>query len=176
MMEWYKTITSGGGGFKPVKRYVDKMQNNMVSTLFFDWLSVWNLLDATLDASMLMDFIEMYTRKIVVGYLLRQRWCSLNLKIVIEDIKATIWLAIRGSWARIGRYQDNNCCKVCCGTHAGERVSSIRQPVMSSYYGYATIARIYNTTWVGYGLGWPYSDKWNIGLNTSFSTNVFLWT
>lgn len=93
---------------------------------------------------------------------------SLNLKdLLLKDIKQLSDLSMRGSWARIGRYQDNN--RFAAGPqYTGEELTGIGQPVMSSYYGYATIARPYNTAWVGYGLGWPYSDKWNIGLNTSF--------
>lgn len=157
--------TTSGGGFKQTKRYVDKMQNNMVSTLFSIDYRYRNLLDAQLvlradgSSNVQKDSRWLFTPAASV---------SLNLKdLLLKDIKQLSDLAIRGSWARIGRYQDNN--RFAAGPqYTGEELTGIGQPVMSSYYGYATIARPYNTAWVGYGLGWPYSDKWNIGLNTSF--------
>lgn len=93
---------------------------------------------------------------------------SLNLKnLLLQDLPKVSELALRGSWARIGRYQDNN--RFAAGPqYTGEEMTSLGQPVTSSYYGWATVARPYNTGWIGYELGWPYSDKWNIGVNTSF--------
>ena len=157
--------TTSGGGFKQMKRYVDKMQNNMVSTLFSidyryrNFFDVQLVLRADGSSNVQKDNRWLFTPAASA---------SINLKdLLLKDVKQLSDLSMRGSWARIGRYQDNN--RFAAGPqYTGEELTGIGQPVMSSYYGYATIARPYNTAWVGYGLGWPYSDKWNIGLNTSF--------
>ena len=67
---------------------------------------------------------------------------GVNLKkLFLRDVdKVTNW-ALRGSWARIGRYQDNN--RFAAGPqYTGEELTGIGQPVMSSYYGYASIAPV----------------------------------
>lgn len=160
--------TTSGGGFAYMKRYVDKMTNNMVSTLFsFDY-RYKDILDAQVilrgdgSSNIQKDNRWLFTPAVSA---------SLNLKrVLLQNVEQVSDWALRGSWARIGRYQDNN--RFAAGPqYTGEELTGFGQPVMSSYYGYASIARPYNTGWVGYGLGWPYSDKWNVGINTAFFNN-----
>lgn len=160
--------TTSGGGFAYMKRYVDKMTNNMVSTLFSVDYRYKDIFDAQVifrgdgSSNVQKDNRWLFTPAISAGVNLK--------KLFLRDIdKVTDW-ALRGSWARIGRYQDNN--RFAAGPqYTGEELTGIGQPIMSSYYGYASIARPYNTGWVGYGLGWPYSDKWNVGINSAFFNN-----
>lgn len=160
--------TTSGGGFLYMKRYVDKMTHNMVSTLFSVDYKYKNLLDAQVvlrgdgSSNVQKDSRWLFTPAVSAG---------LNLKnlLMVDTDWVSDW-SLRGSWARIGRYQDNN--RFAAGPqYTGEELTGFGQPVMSSYYGYASVARPYNTGWVGYGLGWPYSDKWNVGLNSVFFNN-----
>lgn len=160
--------TTSGGGFLYMKRYVDKMTHNMVSTLFSVDYKYKNLLDAQVvlrgdgSSNVQKDSRWLFTPAVSAG---------LNLKnlFLVDTDWVSDW-SLRGSWARIGRYQDNN--RFAAGPqYTGEELTGFGQPVMSSYYGYASVARPYNTGWVGYGLGWPYSDKWNVGLNSVFFNN-----
>ena len=61
--------TTSGGGFLYMKRYVDKMTHNMVSTLFSVDYKYKNLLDAQV---VLREMDRPMCRKTVVGYLLLQ--------------------------------------------------------------------------------------------------------
>ena len=160
--------TTSGGGFAYMKRYVDKMTNNMVSTLFsidYRYKDFWGaqlILRGDGSSNIQKDSRWLFTPAVSA---------SINLKnMFLRDVEKISDWALRGSWARIGRYQDNN--RFAAGPqYTGEELSGIGQPVMSSYYGYASIARPYNTGWIGYGLGWPYSDKWNVGINSAFFNN-----
>lgn len=160
--------TTNGGGFLYMKRYVDKMTNNMVSTLFSVDYKYKNLLDAQVvlrgdgSSNVQKDSRWLFTPAASAG---------LNLKnLFLVDVDRVSDWSLRGAWARIGRYQDNN--RFAAGPqYTGEELTGFGQPVMSSYYGYASVARPYNTGWVGYGLGWPYSDKWNVGMNSVFFNN-----
>lgn len=160
--------TTSGGGFAYMKRYVDKMTNNMVSALFSVDYKYKNYLNAQLilrgdgSSNIQKDSRWLFTPAVSA---------SISLKnMFMQDIERISDWALRGSWARIGRYQDNN--RFAAGPqYTGEELTGIGQPVMSSYYGYASIARPYNTGWVGYGLGWPYSDKWNVGIASAFFNN-----
>lgn len=160
--------TTSGGGFAYMKRYVDKMVNNMVSTLFSVDYRYKDIFDAQViirgdgASNVQKDSRWLFTPAVSAG---------LNLKkMFLQDVSQVSDWALRGSWARVGRYQDNN--RFAAGPqYTGEELTGIGQPVMSSYYGYASVARPYNTGWVGYGLGWPYSDKLNVGINTSFFNN-----
>lgn len=157
--------STSSGGFKYMKRFVDKMQNNMVSSLFsidYRYKNIFNiqaLLRGDGSSNIQKDDRWLFTPATSVSWNLKNHF--LQNKKLLSD------LAIRGSWARIGRYQDNN--RFAAGPqYTGEELTGVGQPVMSSYYGYASVARSYNTGWVGYGIGWPYSDKWNVGVNASF--------
>lgn len=157
--------STNGGGFVYMRRFVDKMKNNMVSALFSVDYRYKNLFDAQVvfrgdgSSNIQKDSRWLFTPAASA---------SLNLKnLLLQDLPKVSELALRGSWGRIGRYQDNN--RFAAGPqYTGEEMTSLGQPVTSSYYGWATVARPYNTGWIGYELGWPYSDKWNIGVNTSF--------
>lgn len=157
--------STNGGGFQYMRRFVDKMKNNMVSTLFSIDYKYKNIFDAQIvfrgdgSSSVQKDSRWLFTPAVSAG---------LNLKnLLLQNASLVSDLSMQGSWARIGRYQDNN--RFAAGPqYTGEEMTGIGQPVTSSYYGWATVARPYNTGWVGYGLGWPYSDKWNVGVNTSF--------
>lgn len=157
--------STNSGGFQHMKRFVDKMQNNMVSSLFsFDYrykklLNAQFIMRVDGTSNVQKDNRWLFTPAASI---------SVNLKnCLFKDIIPVSDWSLRGSWARIGRYQDNN--RFAAGPqYTGEELTGIGQPVMSSYYGYASVARPYNTGWVGYGLGWPYADKWNVGMNASF--------
>ena len=156
--------TTNGGDFQYIHRFSDKMQNSLVSTLFSvdydykDWLGVKVLFRSDGASNVQKDNRWLFTPAFSANW---------NLKDHLFAGENTLsdW-SIKASWARIGRFLDNN--RFAAGPqYTGEELSGVGQPVVSSYYGYATIARPYNSGWIGYGMGWPYSDKWNVSTAVS---------
>lgn len=156
--------TTNGGGFQYIHRFSDKMQNSLVSTLFSidynykDRLGVKALFRSDGASNIQKDSRWLFTPAFSVSWNLKNHLFVNKKKLTDFSIKA--------SWARIGRFLDNN--RFAAGPqYTGEELTMMGQPVVSSYYGYATVARPYNSGWIGYGIGWPYSDKWNVSADIS---------
>jgi TonB-linked SusC/RagA family outer membrane protein len=164
-----KPATSSGS-FQYINRYADKMENNLVSSLLSLNYQYKNLLG--LKAVLRYDGASNVQRdnRWLFTPAFSLNWNLKNLFFAGQEKLSD--LTARASWARIGRYTDNN--RFAAGPqYTGEELTGIGQPVVSSYYGFATVARPYNTGWVGYGLGWSYSDKWNAGASLSLLKNRF---
>lgn len=151
--------TTNGGDFQYMHRFSDKMRSSLVSTLFSvdynynDWLGVKALFRSDGASNVQKNNRWLFTPAFSANWNLKNH--LFTDKNILSD-----W-SIKASWARIGRFLDNN--RFAAGPqYTGEELSVAGQPVVSSYYGYATIARPYNSGWIGYGMGWPYSDKWNV--------------
>ncbi|MDR1716083.1 MAG: SusC/RagA family TonB-linked outer membrane protein [Prevotella sp.] len=160
--------TTSSGGFLYIKRYADKMENTLVSSLFSLNYSYKNILGLKAIArydgasSVRKDSRWLFSPAFSLNYNLKNHLLSQN--------KTLSDLVVRASWARTGRFLDNN--RFAAGPqYTGEELTGLGQPVVSSYYGYATVARPYNSGWIGNDLGWPYSDKWNVGVAASLFNN-----
>lgn len=156
--------TTSSGGFRFISRYSDKMVNNMISSLLSLKYRYSNLFEAKAllrydgSSAIQQDNRWLFSPAFSLSWNLKNNF--LTHKEFLSD-----W-ALRVSWARVGRFMDSN--RLAAGPqYTGEELTGLGQPVTSSFYGYASIARPYNTGWVGYGLGWPYSDKWNAGMMVS---------
>jgi TonB-linked SusC/RagA family outer membrane protein len=156
--------TTQGGDFTYINRYVDKMENRLISSLLSARYRYKELFD--LQALLRYDAASTIQRD--------SRWfltptfsLQYNLKNHLFPSAGVVsnW-AMRGSWARVGQVLDDN--RFAAGPqYTGEELTGVGQPVVSSYYGYSTIARPYNSGWTGYGIRWPYSDKWNVDMSVS---------
>ncbi len=105
-----------------------------------------------------------------------QRWLftpAANLEVNLKKMwwkHQAKWLsdfAIHASWARVGRFLSSD------RYGAGPQFTSDNIGISGSWitgaYGqYPTITRPYQQGWVGFGVKWPYADKWEAGLKTSF--------
>lgn len=160
--------TTNGGGFQHIQRFADKMQNNLVSSLlsidyrYKDIFGVKTLFRYDGASNVQKNNRWLFTPAFSIDWNLKNHLFA-NNKVLTD------W-SMNVSWARIGRFLDNN--RFAAGPqYTGEELTGLGKPVMSSYYGYATVARPYNTGWIGYGISWPYSDKWNIGTSIALFNN-----
>ena len=160
--------TIAGGGFRFISRYSDKMTNNLISTMLSLKYRYFDLLEGKLlfrydgASSISSAYRWMFTPAVSVGWNLKNQF--FRDKSLLSD-----W-SLRASWARIGRFVDDN--RFGAGPqYTGEELTGFGQPVVSSFWGYSTIARPYNSGWIGYDMKWPYSDKLNIGTMISLFKN-----
>lgn len=76
-------------------------------------------------------------------------------------------LSIVASWARIGRLIGSD--RFAAGSfYTSGNMGWLNQWAIPSANTFATISRPYSSGWGSYGIDWPYSDKLNVGINTSF--------
>ncbi len=155
-----------GGGFSKnnINRYADEIDARLISNAF------------------MLDYY--YKNILKLGVLLREdgttkvqsdhRWlfspafsAGLNFRnMFAKKSKVLTDLSLNASWARIGKIFETD--RYAAGPqYVGEGMSWRGQSAISSMNGYGTITRPYNTGWVGYGIGWPYSDKFNVDLTLS---------
>jgi len=73
-------------------------------------------------------------------------------------------LKVSASWARIGRIPSTDMYGM-GPTYDSNNVNFGTGAMIGSYYGFATITRPYSQGWVSYGIGWPYADKLEFGLD-----------
>jgi len=94
-----------------------------------------------------------------------------NLKSqFMADSKVISGLTAGVSWARVGKLIGYNRYAL------GPQYSSVDlnwegQSLIPSYNGYASITRPYSYGWIGYDMGWPYTDKRNLNINGSLFKN-----
>lgn len=160
--------TTSSGGFRFMGRFVDKIENNLIdlsATLHYTYKK---LVEAS--AVLRYDGASNITRD--------NRWllspavsASWNIKdSFLNNASFLSSLNLRASWARLGHYLEEN--RFGAGPQfTGEELTWGKQPVTSSYYGYATLARPYRSGWIGYGISWPYSDKFDAELSMGLLRN-----
>ena len=88
------------------------------------------------------------------------------------DIKSDIVnsLSLSASAARIGHQPSTD--RYAIGpSYDSNNINFGTGAVIGSYYGFATITRPYNFGWTGYGIGWAYADKAEIGIDASLLHN-----
>lgn len=79
-------------------------------------------------------------------------------------------LKVSASWARIGKLPTTDAYGM-GPTYDSNNINFGNGAVIGSYYGFATITRPYSQGWVSYGIGWPYADKLEIGLDAILLKN-----
>ena len=79
-------------------------------------------------------------------------------------------LKVSASWARIGKLPSTDAYGM-GPTYDSNNINFGNGAVIGSYYGFATITRPYSQGWVNYGIGWPYADKLEIGLDAILLNN-----
>lgn len=151
------------GGFKKnnTNRFTDKIDTRLISNAFvlnYEYKDI-------LDLGVLLR--EDGTSKCQSG----NRWlfspsfsAEWNLReTFMKHSEVLTGLSLNTSWARIGRIFESD--RYATGPqYSGEGMYWQGQPALPSMNGYATITRPYNMGWIGYGIGWPYSDKFSASL------------
>jgi TonB-linked SusC/RagA family outer membrane protein len=72
-------------------------------------------------------------------------------------------LSLNASFARLGKLLSND--RFSAGPQYRVDLGWGNEPTIGSYAGIPGISRPYTSGWVGYGIPWSYSDKWNIGVH-----------
>lgn len=96
---------------------------------------------------------------------------QLNVKkLLLKEFEQLVSLRLKGSWSRIGRYHSTD--RFSYGSiYSSENMGWANNPVIGSINGFATITRPYKFGWVPYGIGWPYSEKSEISVNSGWLNN-----
>lgn len=160
--------TTKSGGFKYISRFVDKMENNLINLSATLKYSFKNQLDAMVvirydgTSNMMGDVRWLFSPGLGVNW---------NIKdMFLKESSFFSALNLRASWTRLGRFLEEN--RFGAGPqYTGDELTWSKQPIVSSYYGYASIARPYNSGWIGYGIGWPYSEKFDTELSVGLFHN-----
>lgn len=152
--------TTNGGDYE-ILRYLDQETVHLMTSAF----------------SLNYRFRDLFTANVV----LRQdgvssvqsdnRWLftpaagiSLNLKRMFFGKASRLSaLNVGVSWARIGRLMSSD--RYSRGPQYTSENIGWTAPLVGSYSGLASISRPYRYGWVGYGIGWPYSDKLEVRID-----------
>lgn len=96
---------------------------------------------------------------------------QLNIKkLLLKEFEQLVSLRLKGSWSRIGRYHSTD--RFSYGSiYSSENMAWSNSPIIGSNNGFATITRPYSFGWVPYGIGWPYSEKSEISVNSGWLNN-----
>lgn len=159
--------TTRSGGFAKVYRLGDKLETRLLST------------SAGLD----YDYKKLLYASLLVRYdgtsnvQLDQRWLftpafSLGWNMKKQFFATSSYMSklmLKASWARLGRLVQSD--RFALGpNYVSSEMGWSGQSLYSSN-GYATVTRPYSLGWIGYDIGWPYSDKMSIDLSTSLFNN-----
>ena len=86
---------------------------------------------------------------------------------LLENVSWLSRLDLYGSWARVGRYLPSD--RYGMGPqYTSENIGWSGSWIPSSYNQYATATRPYTFGWVGFGVKWPYADKAEVGMRSSW--------
>lgn len=160
--------TTNSGGFAKIYRLADKLETRLVSTsvgLDYDYrkLLYAGLLvryDGT--SNVQLDQRWLFTPSFSLGWDLKKQFFTAS-----SDLSK---LVLKASWARLGRLVQSD--RFVSGpNYVSSEMAWHNQPLLSSANGYATVSRPYSLGWVGYDMGWPYSDKMSVDLSTSLFNN-----
>lgn len=89
---------------------------------------------------------------------------------LLKHISKVSDLSVYGSWARVGRYLNND--RFGTGPQfTSDNLGWNGSWMTGSYNSYAGISRPYATGWIGFDTKWPYSEKTEVGLKSSWIHN-----
>ena len=159
---------SSSNGSYVLYRYLDKENSRLASVvgsmnyLYKDRLTVGLTFRYDGSTEIQADDRWLFSPAATVKWNLKSQFMA-NLKVVSK-------LTAEASWARVGKLIGYNRYAL------GPQYSSVdlnwkNQMLIPSYNGYASISRPYSYGWIGYDLGWPYTDKRNLNINGSFFKN-----
>ncbi|MDR3220170.1 MAG: SusC/RagA family TonB-linked outer membrane protein [Dysgonamonadaceae bacterium] len=162
-----KKPTTSSGNFKQY-RYVDRLENKLVSTSFSldykykNWYSLDVLLRYDGNSNVQPDKRWIFTPSFSAKWNLKNQ--------LFTSAQALSDLAINISWARVGKQLQSDLFAM-GPRYTSSNINWDGQALLSSGNGYAVITRPYELGWVGYDLGWPLAEKINVELNASFLNN-----
>lgn len=162
-----KYKTTGSGSYRTFN-FIDKEQGNLLSSGFNldyrykDYLSLLAVLKYDGYSKIQPDQRWLFTPAFSA------KW-NIKNQFVMEDTYVSD-LSLTASWARIGRLLGSD--RFALGpNYTANNISWDNQWVMPSQNSFAAFSRPYASGWSSYGIGWPYAEKLNIGLASSFFQN-----
>lgn len=160
--------TTNSGGFSKIYRLADKVETRLVSTSIGLNYSYRQLLFADLlarydgSSNMQSDSRWLFTPSASLGWDIHKHFVNSSSKL--SD------LFLKVSWGRLGRLVQSDRFKS-GPNYVSSEMSWVGQSLLSSANGYAALTRPYSQGWVGYDMGWPYTDMRSIDLNLGFFDN-----
>lgn len=166
-----KKPTTNGGNYIQY-RFLDQEVMHLLSSAFSidykysDWFNVGLLFRYDGTSAVQSDDRWLFTPAASLG---------LNLKnLLLKRVDVLSALNLRASWARMGRLLSTD--RFSLGTqYTSDNIGWNPSFIVGSYNGLASISRPYNSGWIGYGIGWPYSEKTEIGLDGALWNNRLRW-
>lgn len=159
---------SSSSGNYVMYRYVDEENTRLVSFSGIVDYSYNNILDLTLtcryDGSSQVQADQRWLFSPGIG-------ATWNLKNhLLNDSKTFSDLNIGASWTRLGKMLYTN--KYSIGPqYTSMELSWQDETIIPSYSGFSTITRPYTNGWVGYDMGWPYTESLNLTLKAGLWGN-----
>ncbi len=101
-------------------------------------------------------------------------YAEVNLAKLIEP-EASREIIARFSWAKLGKLIESD--RFAAGPQYTVDLGWNQQQRVPSYNGMAALSRPYTSGWIGYDVGWPYTEKMNFDISGSFfdkRLNAFL--
>ena len=166
-----KKPTTNGGAYTQY-RYLDQEKIHLLSSSFSVDYSYKNLLNVGL----------LFRQDGVSSVQADNRWLSTpaagirwNVKEqFMKNLSALSALNLKASWARVGRLLSSD--RFALGPqYSSENIGWSHAPIVGSYNGLSSISRPYTSGWVGYGIGWPYSEKTEVSLDGALWNNRLRW-
>lgn len=160
--------TLASGSFAKMYRLSDKLESRLVSSsvgLEYDYkkLLYAGLLaryDGT--SNVQLDHRWLFTPSFSLGWDMKKQFFATS-----PDLSKMV---LKASWARLGRLVQSD--RFASGpNYVSSEMAWNGQSLLYSANGYATVTRPYSLGWIGYDMGWPYSDKMSIDLSTSLFNN-----
>lgn len=162
-----KKPTTSGGNYTQY-RYLDEEKLHTLQTSlafdykFIDYFTLSAILRA--DASSNVHKNHKWLFSPAFGATVRLK------NIFLKESKWLDALNLKASWSRIGKLLESDRFSV-GSIYTSESLGWTGSPIVGSINGLATLTRPYSFGWVGFGSEWPYSDKFEIGLNGKFWNN-----
>jgi TonB-linked SusC/RagA family outer membrane protein len=159
-------VASSSAGFV-IRRYTDKELLNLYSVYgsvkynYKDLLEVNAMLRDDGASNVQPDHSWLITPAFNAKWNIRNQF--LGKSQAINQLSAGI------SWSKIGRLLTQD--QFAAGPQYTVDLGWNQNPDISSYNSYAALSRPYVAGWIGYGLGWSYSDQAAVNLDGSFFNN-----
>lgn len=166
-----KKPTTNGGNYIQY-RFLDQEVMHLLSSAvsidykFGDWLNAGLLFRYDGTSAVQPDSRWLFTPAVSL---------DVNLKnLLLKRFDTWTALSLRASWARMGRLFSTDLYSL-GPQYTSDNIGWSPSFIVGSYNGFASLTRPYNNGWMGYSIGWPYSDKTEISLDGALWNNRFRW-
>ncbi len=166
-----KKPTTNGGNYTQY-RFLDQEVMHLLSSAysldykFADWLNVGLLFRHDGTSAVQAHHRWLFTPAASL---------NVNLKnLLLKRFEAWTSLNFRTSWSRMGRILATD--RFAVGPqYTSDNISWSPSFIIGSYNGFASLSRPYNSGWIDYDFGWPYTEKLEVALDGALWNNRLNW-